>query len=270
MKRIFKKLFIFIVIGFVIISSIIINIPIRVHADSSLRRYLGIASWDSANHMNTITYYAYYDDSLNVKPYAYWYYMEAEAYLQCFSEEYEQSYNYGVLMIFYGSFESGNLFNVESTTDDYQELNIYSSIYNVGYNQGATEVGEASYQQGVRYGTEITEQYYSEGNDGYSEIFSDGQEAGRNEYAYGTGKYWNIYNAGKDDGVQIGYNRAIDEGVAPDSNFYLMLRQVAKYPVEIFTEGLDVDIFGVNIGGFLLGLGMVVIVITLLRKIRGL
>lgn len=148
--------------------------------------------------------------------------------------------------------------------------NGYWSGYGVALDSNEQQIYQSGLDRGQSLGYALGEQ------SGYESGYADGQSL----YAYGSQGYNNIYNAGKDDGYQQGLQEQIDDDVETTPSFYKMLRQIARYPVEMFTGryneethqyegGLNIDIFGVNIGGFLLGIGIVAIIFGIIRKIKG-
>lgn len=151
----------------------------------------------------------------------------------------------------------------------------YDNGYWSGYNVALDENEQEIYESGLNRGQSLG--YSSGKQDGYNEGYADGQSL----YVYGSNGYNTIYQDGKEDGYQEGLQAQIEDPVDGNHAFYQLLRQIAKFPVEIFTGrfneatghyegGLNVDIFGVNIGGFLLGIGVVAIILAVFRKIRGL
>lgn len=60
--------------------------------------------------------------------------------------------------------------------------------------------------------------------------------------------------------------------ISGDSNFAdfrNLLSAIFMFPIQFFTVGLDVDLFGINIGDFLLGLFMIVILLTIFKFLLG-
>lgn len=53
------------------------------------------------------------------------------------------------------------------------------------------------------------------------------------------------------------------------ADFRKLLSAIFMFPIQFFTVGLDVDIFGINIGDFLLGLFMIVILLTIFKFLLG-
>lgn len=259
-----KKCIVFIICIFIMIFSIISNIP--VNADSVNITYQPFTHLVYCIEIVSPTYidfrvYATIDQN-GVMSYS------ASTYSVSWDLSAENTNANGVY------FEEGQVYLVKYD-GDYVQVNFsilydeylgqyYESGYWAGYNTGLGETEQGAYDNGLERGKDLG--YAS----GYENGYSDGDADGQALYQYGTTGYQTIFDAGKDAGIDIGKNMQIDDPVESEHAFYQMLRQIARYPVDIFTTGLNVDIFGVNVGGFLLGIGVVAIILTIFRKIRGL
>lgn len=258
-----KKCIVFIICIFIIVFSIFSNIP--VNADSVNITYSPFTDFVycydivDSYHIEFIVY-AEISDGIMV--------YESSPYLDEWELSAENTHVGG------SYFVVGNVYLVKRNADivdvgfsvlyDTYLGMYYDSGYWSGYNVALDATEQEIYQSGLDRGESLG---YSSGKlDGYDDGYADGQAL----YQYGTTGYQSIYDAGKEAGIVIGRNQQIDDPVESDHAFYQMLRQIARYPVEIFTTGLNVDIFGVNVGGFLLGIGIVAIILTIFRKIRGL
>lgn len=134
------------------------------------------------------------------------------------------------------------------------------------------------------YNTMINNQsefYYQNGYDtGTSTNASRAYEAG---YIKGSQEYAEEYQlaienleqqhqeelqTARDESYQLGIEYAQSHTIN-QPQLYDMLKQVALYPVLIFTQGLDIDIFGINIGGLLLGIFMIALMIIIIRLVIG-
>lgn len=155
--------------------------------------------------------------------------------------------------------------------------NVIDINYVILFNNFISQYGDSYYWQGYNVALDSSEQDILESGrqQGYSagfiagkqEGYDDGYADGQYPYSYGQSGYQSIFDAGKAAGEEVGRQEQIDFG---ETNLYTMLRQIALYPVKIFTEGLNVDIFGVNVGGVLLGLGILVVILFIFKKVRGL
>jgi len=256
-----KKIFVFIVIVMIMLMSIIYYVPsAKVNADGGETTCLAVAQYSS--HVNTWTIYAVYNENTQR-----FYFNETPSVLTDYNED-SDTYYYGQLVLMTYQPYTSSLIQVDSVTNDLSQVNtILTDLYDVRYNDGYTAGVNATYSSAY-------EQGYNQGYDGgYKDGDDHGIVTGRSEYAVGTTKYNAIFQAGEDVGEErgysIGYQKAINDGVTGGSAFYNMLKNIATYPVRIFSEGLDVEIFGVNVGGFLLGVAMIFIVVTIIKLVLG-
>lgn len=120
----------------------------------------------------------------------------------------------------------------------------YSEGYINGYNNGINENNDIQYNEGY--------------NNGYNEGYNVGSSNG--------------YNNGYNEGLTIGYNNGYMEGqTSSEDNFSLLslLSLILMYPFKVIALGMDVNIFGVNVGGLIIGLLAIGLVIGLISIFRG-
>lgn len=268
MKKFFKKIFVFLVIGFVIMAGILSNF-VKVNAD------VGTIEYNEYNYLINVFELNYQDD---------FYLYNVIAVIDNNQLDYVGGDNVGYSWKSDWQITAEGVYLVSATAGESQLGNAYYYLiitlctpyesylatydnysYTYGYSEGLSKGREYGYNEAV----EEYNDYYGEGGEGYEYIYGLGETAGSSDYAYGTEGYWTIYNAGKDYGYSAGIDYATRHDLTEGSAFYNMLRQIAMYPVEIFTTGLDVDIFGINVGGFLLGIGMVALIFTIIKLFRG-
>lgn len=105
----------------------------------------------------------------------------------------------------------------------------------------------------------------------------------------GLSSYQSAYKQGYDTGVAMGsqdskYYQSLYESAQltidelheqlndptnfDNLTFYNLLSNISMYPVNFFKEGLDVEIFGVNVGNVMLGVFMITLTISLAGIIR--
>lgn len=81
------------------------------------------------------------------------------------------------------------------------------------------------------------------------------------------------YNNGYDSGYNVGYSNGIQEGSDGEFTLRSLLGTIFAFPLRIIVEALDVELFGINLGGllmFIMGFALVSAVIGIvLRIIRG-
>ena len=164
--------------------------------------------------------------------------------------EYDDPYYYAELVIsqavLYDSFVntvvSGQTIN--SYNKGYQEglLQNQDEVYRQAYSEGQNSVNDPSnplYQEIFEKGQEYEDQYYEEGHQGYQMIYS------------------------------IGYQDALDLiGDEDNPTFMIMFKTIINYIRDFFVVGLNVEIFGINIGNFCLGIFMLSIFMMVLNIFR--
>lgn len=95
-----------------------------------------------------------------------------------------------------------------------------------------------------------------------NQAFQDGYNNGE---SYG-------YNTGYNGGYNVGYAEGLEQGSDGEFTLRSLLGTIFTFPLQILTVGMDVEIFGINLGGlimFLFALSIVVIIIRLVFKFFG-
>ena len=122
---------------------------------------------------------------------------------------------------------------------------------NETYNQGYT----IGYENGSAEG-------FARGND-------NGYRSAETQYTTpGTSEYLSIYNVGKQNGLTEGYTQALDQGTTATTIFAGII-SVGLLPINVFLQMLDLNVFGINIGGLISGLLTVAVVIIIVRFLFG-
>ena len=236
MQKIFKNILVFLLC---VVASVVC-IPVRNVNGSTTNKVLCTIAYD--NHVNYIYEYAYLNEN-NGR----WVFVNSPIEHIATSEN--EDYPSDTLLIieyFPVSYNGNFLWEIDSWTSNLTQINTSQvSLYNLGYQDGIQST-------------------FGDHQEALDDAYQSGKIAGENEFAYGSVGYTAIYDSGYYDGYRDGESHPLNE-----NGFYTMLKTVALYPVQIFTDGLNVDIFGVNVGGFLLGIGMLALVFFLLRKFLG-
>lgn len=120
----------------------------------------------------------------------------------------------------------------------------FNSGYENGYNNGLNVNDNTQYNDGY--------------NNGYNEGFNVGSNSG--------------YSNGYNEGLTIGYNNGFMDGqVSNDDNFSLLslLSIILMYPFKVIALGMDVNIFGINIGALIIGLLAIGLVVGIISIFKG-
>lgn len=122
----------------------------------------------------------------------------------------------------------------------------YSDGYTVGIN--ATDLIGA-YNEGKEKGLEEAQSNYlnslNQNNDYWQEQY--------NSIVADRDYYRNLYNSGQH----------------PWGSFTSLLGTIFLFPIKFFKEGFNIDFFGVNVGGFIIGLGLIGIILAIIGLILG-
>lgn len=156
----------------------------------------------------------------------------------------------------------------------------YTYGYEVGYNKGFTDGKEAGYDIG----------YDSGRNEGYREGYDEGYELGYQfgeDHGYQEGQqdgisagYQNGYNIGfnegRQEGYDIGYGQGYEDGQAHpvykdayELDIGEIFSGVSSVPKNIINTVFDINLFGINVAGFLGSILIVVIVAFVIKKVKG-
>lgn len=159
---------------------------------------------------------------------------------------------------------ASNLYFVQSE-DDYpsssysiigaSEYNTYlqwnnGGMYDAGYGVGVatTEVSDA-YSEGVEFGKEQAQKDFTRTLN--SALFQK-----------------DLTIASLQDDIDY-YRGIINSGSTPWGSFKSLLGTIFIYPIKFFKEGFDVDFFGVNLGGLIIGLGLLGISLAIVGAVLG-
>lgn len=80
------------------------------------------------------------------------------------------------------------------------------------------------------------------------------------------------YNQGYNAGYNTGYTQGIQEGTDGEFTLRTLLGTIFTFPISVIKEGMDVELWGINVGGlimFILCIGFVYVVIKLVLKFFG-
>lgn len=153
-----------------------------------------------------------------------------------FESDYVIKYDEYLLMYYNNGYYSGY--------SDGVAVNDYQDAYNSGYDNG----------YGVGYNANSSESY----SRGYDDGYADGQYL----YSYGQQGYNQIFNAGKQAQLQEDIE---SEETGLNLSFYHLLSTIVMFPYQVVKEGMNVDIFDINIGGVIIGLFMLSLVLFIVR-----
>ena len=196
--------------------------------------------------------------------------------LQLLAQDYYNvGYSNGALAVGSSSYADGYYDGyVKGETDGYQvgydEALKYFDIeveqaYNQGYDNGYTEGEMAGNSYGYNAG-------YADGRqDGYSNGYADGSQDGySNGYADGS---QDGYSAGYDDAYDVAYETLRDEvenEVLQDKETFLDgLFSIMDAPMRIIRESFNFEIFGINISELVFFILTAVIVVFVVKKVKG-
>lgn len=156
-------------------------------------------------------------------------------YVKLYVEDYEQYYtnyinNYGIL------------------NSIYQQNNLYQYIIN--YYENIIEIDGNTYQKGIEESSNYYKEQIQELNTIWENKLQENQE--------------NYYENGFEDGRV--YEREHPQDTINYDLKYLF-GVVSLYPINFFTNGMNVNLFGINLGNLILGIFMIALIIIIIRMI---
>ena len=179
------------------------------------------------------------------------------------------------------SLSSNGVFLVNASISSYQDQYYYAELvisqailwqvyintatlakYNQGYTDGSQAENSVIYGIGFDDGVDSVK---DPANPLYQEIFVKGQEYEDQYYEEGQQGYDSIYDRGYNDGAQSILDTIGDED---NPSFLVMFKVIINYIRDFFLVGMNVEIFGINIGNFCLGIFMLSIFMMILNIFR--
>lgn len=156
-----------------------------------------------------------------------------------------------------------NLFTYLNTVSSGISNNSYSIGYTTGYANGVSDDAELAFNAGKQ------DAYNSltPGNPYYNEIYNKGYYDSAKSYEVGGSNYNTIYDKG--------YQKALNEFDSylgddnTDITFLSMFKAITQFITDFFVVGLNVEIFGINIGEFCVGIFLISAIMFLLKLIFG-
>lgn len=121
--------------------------------------------------------------------------------------------------------------------------------YNLGYSAGANDTEQEIYENGYNNGLQQATQNYLRGLNEQKAQYEATIQAQQQQINELTD--------------------TINSGRTPWGSFKSLLGTIFLFPIRFFKEGLNVEIFGVNVGGLMLGIGMIGIILAILGIILG-
>lgn len=157
---------------------------------------------------------------------------------------------------------NGNLYMVKGSVASGDRYNIYSITTITIYNRVLTnDIYTNGYDIGL---SSTTSDAYSQG---YSSGYTSGYNSGSSELNSQKNYYEGVIDSQNQD-IQY-YQNIINSGSSPWGSFTSLLGTIFLFPIRFFKEGFDVDLFGVNLGGFIVGVGILAISFLILGVIFG-
>lgn len=135
-----------------------------------------------------------------------------------------------------------------TTITIYQNV-LTSDIYNQGYETGMDANNQEAWEQGKQQGLNEATNNYNQTLDTITNQYNAGLQA-------------------KQDQIDT-LQDLVDGNTTPWGSFKSLLGFIMTFPIQFFKEGLDVDIFGVNVGGLIVGVGILLVLLTIIGFIFG-